>query len=67
MTRAGGGGTATAVPCLRGNGGTDRVVSSPGGRLSMEVDGVVGAELLRGEEPGDEGGDAPGVYCKEEV
>lgn len=33
----------------------------------MEVDGVVGAELLRGEEPGDEGGDAPGVYCKEEV
>ena len=39
---------------------------SPGSEECMDAHGVVGAELLRGDEPVDEGGDAPGVCCTEE-
>ena len=41
-------------------------MSSPGGKACRDADGVVGAELLRGEDPVDDGGDAPGVCCTEE-
>ena len=41
-------------------------MSSANGKSCIDTDDVVGAKLVRGEEAGDDGGDAPGVCCTKE-